>query len=118
MTELFVYKTKIKCIKDGKPSTFDKYKVSYQGYNFDLHFNSEDIKKQFEYEIKDFPVNLLVNDDDYYPRKKSFTRTDGTKGKKWVLFLINYQTYKQAEFTKRTIDDVISELEKEDKEGE
>ncbi len=114
MNELFIYKTKINMVtKDGKKSSFYKYKASYKGYNFDLFFNSEDTRKQFEYEIKEFPVTLLVNDEDYYPKKKTFTRNDGTKGNKWVLFLCGYQSFKKAEFTKRSLDDIIEDLEKE-----
>ena len=115
MTELFVYKTKITSNKEGqKNTTFDKYKASYRGYNFDLYFTDE-CRKTFEYEVKEFPVTLLVNDDDYFLKKKKFTRTDGTKGEKWTIVVSGYDSFKKAEFTRRSIDDIIDDLEKDSK---
>lgn len=116
MVELFIYKTKIVDNKDPRNTkTWDKYKVSYRGYNFDMYF-SEECRKRFEYEVKEFPVILMVEDTDYFIKKKTFKRNDNTTGKKWVLVVSDYNEFKKAEFRKRTIDDVINELTEETEE--
>ena len=115
MVELFVYKTKITDNKDPRNTkSWDKYKVSYKGFNFDMYF-TEECRKTFEYEVKEFPITLSVEDDDYFLKKKTYKRNDGTNGSKWVMVISGYEKFTKAEFKKRTIDDVVDELMAEDK---
>lgn len=113
--ELFVYKVHITNKKDPSKPSFDKYKASYKGYNFDLTF-TDDCRKTFEYEVKEFPINLLVDDGDYFIKRKTYVRNDNSKGYQYVIVIKNYLSFVKTEFETRSIDDVIASLE-EEKEG-
>lgn len=113
--ELFVYKMHIINKKDPSKPSFDKYKASYKGYNFDVSF-TEDCRKTFEYEVKEFPINLLVEEGDYFIKRKTYVRNDNSKGYQYVIVIRNYLSFVKTEFETRSIDSVIASLE-EEKEG-
>lgn len=110
--ELFVYKVHVTNKKDPSKPSFDKYKASYRGYNFDVTF-TDDCRKSFEYEVKEFPINLLVEDGNYFIKRKTYTRNDNTKGYQYVIVIKDYLSFVKTEFEKHSLDEIIDSLEEE-----
>lgn len=60
-----------------------------------------------------YPMDVSVDTSDYFMKMKRYTRSDGTKGKKWVLVLLNVHDITHVEFKKVTLEDVTKKIHQE-----
>ena len=101
----FIYVKHIKNSKDGK--TFDKFFMSYKGHTFELSL-WEEANAKLVLEMKKnkltLPLDIEFTEDMYYMKRVSFTRKDGTNGSKDRIYLKDFLSIKQAQYTKRTLD--------------
>lgn len=61
----------------------------------------------------EYPMNVSVDTSDYFMKMKHYIRSDGTKGKKWVLVLLNVHDVTHVEFKKVTLEDVTKKIHQE-----
>lgn len=106
----FVYVKKIKNSKDGK--TFDKYFLSYKGHTFEVSL-WEEANAKLVLEMKKnnltLPVDMEFSEDSYYMKRVNYTKADGTSGSKERIYIKDFDSVKQAQYTKRTLDMSIEE---------
>ena len=101
----FLYSKKIKQ-KDNK--TFDKYYLVVNDRTFECTITEECKVNLIKTGFKS-PFNIEMNEDNYFLKRKSYTRNDGTKGNKIICVLLGFTKCEQGEFTKITFDSVKEE---------
>lgn len=109
-TDVVLY---VKHIKDDIHKTeFDKPFISYARKRFECVLADGcglDIKRLKKDNM--LPSIVTLSEDDYFMKKKSYDRNDGTKGVKWVMVITSHQAIVKTEFEKITIDDVVKDLD-------
>ena len=97
---------------------FLKDKVSYGGHTFD-GIIAKVLRPRIEEAIKGglkYPLSLVVEagDEHYFPKKKKYTRNDGTSGEKWQIVIKDVIEIKQGKFENKTLDEIISDMDKKE----
>ena len=106
----FIYTTKIKDTKHN--TTFDKYHISYNGKNMELALWKEceaHLISDMKVQKLSMPLEIAFDNEQYYAKTITYNRNDGTSGKKTRIYLKDYMSVKQAEYKKKTLDDITSE---------
>ena len=96
---LFIYQRMV--MKKDKSGKFPKNKASYEDVSWDTNFTKECNEKLTKDMLKGnlkFPINLTLDDTQYFTKPETFVRNDGTKGTKQVLIIKDYDSITQAEF--------------------
>ena len=108
----FIYSTKVQDKKNNK--TFDKWHMSFKGFNYELAFWKDCEAKlrtvMLQGKLKE-PLDIAFAEDDYYAKDIYYNRNDGTKGSKTRIYLKDFAEISQGEFTKKTLDDITEEKE-------
>lgn len=111
--KVLIYKQKI---DDKKHNiTFDKDKLSYRGKTFDAVI-SKDCRPLIDSALVSglkYPLELELNDSDYFTKFVSYTRNDGTKGTKFKIVITGIREISQGEFPSKSLDEVVDDLEEE-----
>ena len=111
--DLFFYTAKATDKRDtAHVKTWTTYKASMEGYTFDVVI-SDDCMKKLNKEISDFPVTLTISDDDYFTKKRHYVTKSGREATKVVLVLMNFQSWKPAQFEKHTLEEVLAKIKEE-----
>lgn len=110
---ILLYQQKVNDTKHNV--TFLKDKASYSGHTFDAII-AKVLRPSIEDAIKGglkYPLSLVVeNSDDYYfPKKKKYTRNDGTNGEKYQIVIKKVVEIKQGKFENKTLDEIISGMD-------
>lgn len=109
--KVLIYKLKV---EDKKHNiTFDKDKVFYRGKTFDLVI-SKDCRPLITSALASgltYPLELEIDEKDYFTKYVPFTRNDGTKGTKYKIVITKIGEISQGEFASKSLDDVCDELE-------
>lgn len=112
--EVFLFQTHVNDKKHGVE--FDKDRISYRHKTFDAvlshEFRDKLTKEMITKELK-YPVILELDDKDYFLKPKSYTKSDGTKGSKTRITILNCKSVKQGEFENKTLDQLCDIYEQE-----
>ena len=112
MIKVLVYVQQVHDEKRG--IDFPKDKASYKGHTLDVTY-SKDAKATLQEVIKarglHFPLELSLEDGvDYFCKKVTFTRNDGTTGSKIKLVIMSFGEVSQGKFLDRNLDDLMAEM--------
>lgn len=102
MTELFIYQ------KTFKKTDGSKFKQTFASMNVQNGtfkcFFTEDVKNAIIKSDIPYPFTLTLEDGvDYYPKRDKTGR--------YVLVIVGFKEIKKAEFTQKTLQDIIKERE-------
>ena len=53
------------------------------------------------------PSTVIVNEDDYFMKKRAYTRKDGTKGTAYTIVILDIVSHEPTEFEKIKLEDLI-----------
>ena len=112
MIKLLVWRQQVHDDKRGVD--FPKDKGSYKGHTIDIIYR-KDTKKVLDEQMADkgfkFPLELTLEPDvDYFAKKVSFTRNDGTKGTKIKIVILSYKEMAQGKFESKSLDELVDEV--------
>lgn len=105
MESILVYSKSFKTKNGG---TFVKLKASVQGYVFDIQL-SKLADAKLTAEKLNWPVELVLDDGDYFVKNKAYTTASGESKTKEVIVVRDFQEAKQGEFAKKTLSDLVAE---------
>lgn len=105
MENIFVYS---KTFRSKNGSVFSKLKGSTRGFAFDINLSKDADKKLSEKGLS-FPIELTLEDKDYFIKRKSYTSRDGEEKIKDIIVIKDFQEAKQGGFTTKTLSDLVAE---------
>lgn len=105
MESILIYSKSFKT-KNGE--TFAKLRASVQGFVFDIQL-SRLADAKLTVEKLNWPVELILDDGDYFVKNKTYTTASGESKTKEVIVVRDFQEAKQGEFVKKTLSDLVAE---------
>lgn len=108
MITITLYTKKIHNTKNN--TTFDKPFVRYRNKTFEAILSKETHTKMLK-EGMQFPASLDLDTNDYFMKRVTYTRNDGTHGAKYQIVILGYHNPAPAVFEKITIDDIVDDLD-------
>ena len=110
--EVLLFQTHVDDKKHGLE--FDKDRISYRRKTFDAILSKEfkaKLTKVMLAESLKYPVALDLGEDDYFTKIKTYVKTDGTKGTKRRVTILNARSITQGKFENKSLDDIVDEYE-------
>lgn len=109
-----------KTIKLDNGQKFQAPLVKYGERVFDATIKGTTLEEKLKPDMRlhklEFPVELelVESNDDYFIKKETYTRKDGTKGTKNVICILDYSTIAQGKFPpKKTLEELVKDMEQE-----
>lgn len=110
MIKLIVYKKHI--VDNLHHTTFEKPFIRYNNMTFEAV-----ISKKCNDKLKDlkddFPLLMVISDNDYFMKQKTYTRNDKTTGRKWIVVILGFDSAVHVDFQKTTLEDVCEDIQKQ-----
>ena len=93
--------------KKGDGTTFPKYFMTDKANDFSISTElTNDAKAQITASGLNFPLEVTLNDDDYFPKTESYDNANGVRLKKDVIVITSFTKIAKAELPKKTIADL------------
>lgn len=93
--------------KKGDGTTFPKYFMTDKANVFNITTElTNDAKAQITASGLNFPLEVTLNDDDYFPKVENYENANGIKLKKDIIVILSFTKIAKAELPKKTIADL------------